>query len=267
MCTRDDIKKSLELSKESYNEDINVSGFELLEKMESYNWGVNAFVGTLHKDTFSVVFRGTDDFRSGWADLRFGKKRLPYGPRHEDKQVHIGFIDAYLEIRCKILLLYSKELSPKVLITGHSLGGAIATLCALDLQYNLKEGSMKDKKSPEKLQCITFGSPRVGNKAFVKSYNRRVPNTCRVVNGNDPATQFPKYNFQLPFKLKFPFIRSPISPYRHVHKQLRLGKRPLLCYLLVRITSLSFFLRRCGVDHDLKKYAKELKKKKLPNES
>ncbi len=270
MCTREDIEKCLKLCIESYKEDIEVPGFEVLEggKMESPNWGLNAFVGKIDNDTFVVVFRGTDDWKSAIADLRFVfKKKLPYGPGYGDKQVHTGFIDAYLEVQSKILLLYSKELSPKVLITGHSLGGAIATLCALDLQYKQEDGSLKDEKSPEKLQCITFGSPRVGNKAFVESYNRRVPHTCRVVNGNDPATHFPKISFQLPFKLKKKFLRWPISPYRHVHKKLRLGKRPLLCALFVRITSLFFFLKRCGKDHDLKEYTKGLKNHIFPNES
>ena len=69
-------------------------------------------------------------------------------------------------------------------VTGHSLGGALANLCAVDLQYNF---------SPDvSVEVYTFGAPRVGNKAFVDSYNRRVPNTWRFVNGNDVVCGLPR---------------------------------------------------------------------------
>ena len=55
---------------------------------------------------------------------------------------------------------------------GHSLGGALATLCGLDIQYNFPDVSVS---------VYTFGSPKVGNAAFVQAYNRRVPDTVRFI--------------------------------------------------------------------------------------
>ena len=43
-----------------------------------------------------------------------------------------------------------------VLATGHSLGGALATLAAVDIK----------KKLGGDVEFINFGSPRVGNKEF-----------------------------------------------------------------------------------------------------
>ena len=62
-------------------------------------------------------------------------------------------------------------------IAGHSLGGALATLAAYDLQaeFGFKE-----------LQCYTFGCPRTGNHAFAQDYERVVPDTWHVVNDRAP---------------------------------------------------------------------------------
>lgn len=59
---------------------------------------------------------------------------------------------------------------------------ALAVLCAVDLQYNFPS---KD------CEVILFGCPRVGNRAFQRSYNQRVFKTLRVENGNDIVTKIP----------------------------------------------------------------------------
>jgi len=58
-----------------------------------------------------------------------------------------------------------------IIITGHSLGAAIATLAAPDIHRFLEENQL-----PHRIIAIhTFGSPRVGNKAFVEYYNALFP--------------------------------------------------------------------------------------------
>lgn len=62
-----------------------------------------------------------------------------------------------------------------VWFTGHSLGGALATLAILDFKLtNVASGS-----------AYTFGSPRVGNPAFASGYNRYIPTTYRMTNHHD----------------------------------------------------------------------------------
>lgn len=60
---------------------------------------------------------------------------------------------------------------------GHSLGGALATLAAYDIQAACK---CLPKKS---LSVYTFGAPRVGNHAFAREYNQAVFETWNVING------------------------------------------------------------------------------------
>ena len=91
-----------------------------------------------------------------------------------------------------------------LIITGHSLGGAAATILGERL---IDLGLPKDK-----FQVITFGAPAVGNEAFAQSYGNRM-NLTRIVNPNDPIpgslqTFFNGYKqfgqvlkYQLPYKV------------------------------------------------------------------
>ena len=132
-----------------------------------------------------------------------------YGKPSRPVRMHQGFIDAYLSVRDRVHEHVQSSASHQYRITGHSLGGAIATLCAVDLQYNFdgKEGRTDPKISS--LEVYTFGSPRVGNGAFSDSYNQRVSNTWRIVNGWDAVVGLP----------------APWQGYRHVEKTVKLARK------------------------------------------
>lgn len=146
-----------------------------------------------------VAFRGSSADRDWLTNLEFAQrsaitsailnnKQLDYpniyGQSNSGVKMHIGFTKAYLSIRSDIHRIVQKSNIPHWIITGHSLGGALAKLCAVDLQYNF---------SPEiSVETYTFGAPRIGNKAFSESYTHRVPKTCRFVNGNDVVCGLPR---------------------------------------------------------------------------
>ena len=108
---------------------------------------------------------------------------------------------------------------PKIYITGHSLGGSLAQLLALDLASNCEilidlNPNTQKKTEDEVFQLptpsnmmrswsfpgtpnsslpnsdklalqppiavYTYGEPRVGNRAFARLYKQRVPHTFRV---------------------------------------------------------------------------------------
>jgi predicted lipase len=54
------------------------------------------------------------------------------------------------------------------MITGHSLGGAIAALAALDIV-------LSGVARKENLELYTFGEPRVGNTDFANAMDLHVP--------------------------------------------------------------------------------------------
>jgi hypothetical protein len=69
-----------------------------------------------------------------------------------------------------------------VTVCGHSLGGALATLFALDLAVNTIF---------KKPAVYTYASPRTGNPSFASTYNQVVPNTFRIANRVDLVPKLP----------------------------------------------------------------------------
>ncbi|XP_060181198.1 uncharacterized protein LOC132610809 isoform X1 [Lycium barbarum] len=151
-----------------------------------------------------VAFRGTEQTK--WKDLVTDLMLVPAGLNPEriggdfkqEVQVHSGFLGAYDSVRIRLISLIKKaigyrdgDLDPPnkwhVYVTGHSLGGALATLLALELSSSqlAKRGAI----------CVTmynFGSPRVGNKKFAEVYNEKVKDSWRVVNHRDIIPTVPR---------------------------------------------------------------------------
>ena len=155
---------------------------ELVAVIDDCPTGVQCFVRQ-RGSALSIVFRGSDSRKDWITDLTFFKKAIPYDNPASKIRVHGGFINAYKapQIRGRLQRLISPQIR-KVMICGHSYGAALAVLCAVDLQYNFPS---KD------YEVILFGCPRVGNRAFQRSYNQRVFKTLRVENGNDIVTKIP----------------------------------------------------------------------------
>jgi hypothetical protein len=114
-------------------------------------------------------------------------------------KVHTGFLEDFNAIKDAVITQVRKCMGsrpastrptfPGVFITGHSLGGALAILCALECWRQALPVS----------GVYTFGQPRVGNAAFAALYDRtRMINgpvlrdiTFRVVNQNDIVPRTP----------------------------------------------------------------------------
>lgn len=65
----------------------------------------------------------------------------------------------------------------QVYVTGHSLGGSLANLAAYDIARALEHCPHMTR-----IICYTFGSPRTGNHAFARDYQRVVPDTWSIIN-------------------------------------------------------------------------------------
>ena len=71
-----------------------------------------------------------------------------------------------------------------VRLTGHSLGGAIASVASA--RFVSEKITRKDKMS-----LYTFGMPKVGDRAYALAHNKLVNNSWRVVHRNDPVPHYP----------------------------------------------------------------------------
>uniref|UniRef100_A0A0N5BV79 Lipase_3 domain-containing protein n=1 Tax=Strongyloides papillosus TaxID=174720 RepID=A0A0N5BV79_STREA len=83
------------------------------------------------------------------------------------------------------LIKERKILEYKVILVGHSLGGALATLTAAKL---VSEGH----KTSQQIFLYTYGAPRVGNPDFAKHFDEKIKYSWRVVFGKDVVPHFPK---------------------------------------------------------------------------
>jgi predicted lipase len=145
-----------------------------------------AVLNKLNSDRLYVIFRGSDKSIDWINNVQFRQQIYPYGDGNSAVQFHQGFMMAYFAVRDRLLETMETFTGQQLVVTGHSLGGALATIAALDLQYNL--GRAND------LTFIvnTYGAPRVGNQAQVESYNRRIPNSYRFIYGWDIVTRVPR---------------------------------------------------------------------------
>jgi len=102
-------------------------------------------------------------------------------------KVHGGFVKAYDSVRNRLRTLCESLLkdSNKVLfVTGHSLGGGLAVLCAADLavQLRLPHG---------RVAATTWGAPKVGTFSFMTRFNRVVRSARRFCMADDLITRLP----------------------------------------------------------------------------
>ncbi|MDB9525573.1 lipase family protein [Oscillatoria sp. CS-180] len=138
------------------------------------------------KDLY-IVFRGTEKGTDWINNFQFRKKIYPYGDETTtDVRFHQGFMTAYFAVRDRVLKVVNEFPDCAVTVTGHSLGGAIATIAALDIQYNITQ------HTEQPISLHTFGAPRVGNSALVNSFRQRVPDSHRFVYGWDVVTRVPR---------------------------------------------------------------------------
>ena len=73
----------------------------------------------------------------------------------------------------------------KIIVTGHSLGAAIATLISLDLQNdNFKN-----------VHLMNFGSPRVGNTEFANFTTNQLIDASRVTHYKDTVPHVSSLQF------------------------------------------------------------------------
>ncbi len=93
----------------------------------------------------------------------------------------------------------------QIVFTGHSLGGAVATIVAYDA---ITRGHINPSVNEPSL--MTFGQPRTGNEAFVLDFNTKIHNVFRVVRDGDIVVS-------LPYSLVN-------NPYRHLGGLILLNK-------------------------------------------
>ncbi|EGG20270.1 Triacylglycerol lipase-like protein triacylglycerol lipase [Cavenderia fasciculata] len=143
-----------------------------------------AYVATYSNEYVYVAFRGSMDIESWITNLQFLQETYPGVP---DALVHSGFYNAYKSVQQQVQVALQNAVKAcptckQLYVIGHSLGGALASLCMADVVQWFP--SMYT-------ESYTFGSPRVGNAYWVSYYNSIQPNNYRIVNQDDLVPHVP----------------------------------------------------------------------------
>jgi len=131
--------------------------------------------------TITVAYRGSQSIRNWFTNAQIEMKPMPeWCP---GCKVHLGFLEAFREEQATVVDSVTRLMkgNPKyqLVVTGHSLGGAVATIAATEL-----------RKRGFEVSLVTYGAPRVGNEALAKLISASGAN-FRVTHLNDPVPRLP----------------------------------------------------------------------------
>lgn len=115
-----------------------------------------------------LVFRGSSNIPQWITNLNFLLTPYPGCAASASCQVHAGFLQAWQAISLSAYTAITNTKGLYVDIAGHSLGGAMSTLAALELVaagYNVR-------------RIHTYGGPRVGNAAYAAAIKTNVIKTA-----------------------------------------------------------------------------------------
>jgi predicted lipase len=133
-------------------------------------------------DTIWISFAGTEKRRDWLSNFKVIKKKcFGWFPAHK------GFSECAEAVIKACLDLVNTFPERRVVVTGHSLGGAIAVLVAIGLHEKTRVMGARS------ISLITFGQPRVSTESLIRA---SFPGEyVRVQNGSDVVARVPKIGY------------------------------------------------------------------------
>jgi triacylglycerol lipase len=154
------------------------------EKMEE-NFG---FIAE-SQDRTVLAFRGSDSTPNLDSDLDLFQIPFPYVENAGNS--HRGITRVYESMRDELIEMINSIPTDKPLyLTGHSLGGDLAIMAALDFAVNTAQ---------KNTIVYTYAAGRPGDMAFAKKYNALIKNSYRIFNVHDFIPTLPAAEYPPPF--------------------------------------------------------------------
>ena len=251
--------------KEVLEEELSIVKLKLLETFDTNR---TQAILVSFGNSIILAFRGTE--ATSIKDIKSDAKAKTTSCETGGK-IHTGFKEAFENVSFDIQkkLNEDKFKDKPLFITGHSLGGALATIAAKKL---LHEGGLA--------ACYTFGSPRVGDEELIANIKSPI---YRLVNAADCVTMLPPSSEAITLiswmvqiipwvgKLFRAFLLSNFGGYLHCGNMRYLTNCPSGKYDNVKLLyAVSFFYRLKGfiikklpwkhflADHSINIYRKKL---------
>ncbi|KAL1796905.1 hypothetical protein ACET3X_005445 [Alternaria dauci] len=143
---------------------------------------VTGFVAIDHTSKLIVVaFRGSQTIDAWRTNLDFGTTKTDICP---DCTAHSGFWQSWKDARDTVLPAVKQTSaafpSYKIIVTGHSLGGAVATLAAASI-----------RNAGYIVALYSYGAPRIGGSKISSYITNQAGGNYRVTHWNDPVPKLP----------------------------------------------------------------------------
>jgi predicted lipase len=140
-----------------------------------------------------IAFRGTHGFIQliveGEMTVWTAREVSPIGGR-----VSSYFLNVFNELwnnglHLSLLALKLQYPTYQLWVTGHSLGGSLASIGAAVIVQDGIYGA-------DQVQYVTFGQPRTGDSDYAKAHDKLIPNGYRVTHARDLVPHVPPENFE-----------------------------------------------------------------------
>ncbi|KAI8057307.1 Alpha/Beta hydrolase protein [Syncephalis plumigaleata] len=144
-----------------------------------------------------VSFRGTSDLAGAIQDINVFLVPVDWA-NNTEVRMHGGLVACYNSVRMEMREAIEKTVKAypnyTLTFTGHSLGGGVTTIAAIDARLSLP--------STVPQQLVTFGGFRAGDENFAAwaqslmeipadALRGELPSPARVISYNDAVPQFP----------------------------------------------------------------------------
>ena len=190
------------------HEDLAASGLRLVAELESSKRDTYALVARDDADVY-LAFRGSCTLKNAQTDIMYqpadAETMAAYHREaaelgvHVPKgiQVHAGFLDAWRSLRIQVIeqiaaICEEERATPgpsrplRLVVTGHSMGGAMAMFASLELASILRKADWNSFTDGH--LTYTYAAPRVGNAKFARLYNLAFPRSRTIGRYSAPTT-------------------------------------------------------------------------------
>ena len=159
-------------------------GFEVEDVLYDKSTDLQGFTGVMHSQkTVYVAFRGSSSLLNWIDDAEVIKTAYDTYPECGCK-VHTGFYKANNGLKSKTIAAIKRILQKtgynNVVVTGHSLGAAVAQLISMELRYASIFNTV-----------YNFGQPRIGDDKYARYVNTIGQTVWRFTHNKDPVPHLP----------------------------------------------------------------------------
>ncbi|CAG5110591.1 Oidioi.mRNA.OKI2018_I69.chr2.g4976.t1.cds [Oikopleura dioica] len=140
-------------------------------------------VDNVEGKTYAIVtVCGTFELQDVWQDIKISQVQF----EETEARAHSGFYECFQALKPGVESFLDKTVAEKtvdeILIVGHSLGGAVASLLG---------ASLAPKYEGENFRVVSVGAPKIGNKALQDLFKERVKKHVRVRLTSDLIVRMP----------------------------------------------------------------------------